>query len=149
MRSLSVPADDDEELEQQQSQVLLLGLQAVGGLLDALQQLVAQNLQDVVREERQNRGDLLGPGGAEGGREKRSHVWVNSFATSYLGGLSRRRRLSIDQGNFKDPVLVSLTHTQTHRLHDGEQNRHRHESVTDVAAAWEGKRENRGGIWDS
>lgn len=62
---LSQPADDDKELEQQQSQVLLLRLQAVRGFLDALQQLVAQNLQDVVWEERQHRGNLLWPGDTE------------------------------------------------------------------------------------
>ncbi len=64
------PADDDKELEQQQSQVLLLRLQAVGGFLDALQQLVAQNLQDVVWEERQHWGDLLWPGDTEASHPK-------------------------------------------------------------------------------
>ena len=57
-----IPADDDEELEKQQSQVLLLGLQAIRGFLDALQQLVAQHLQDVVREERQHGRKLIWPG---------------------------------------------------------------------------------------
>lgn len=69
-RLLSTPADDNKELEQQQSQVLLLGLQAIGGFLDALQQLVAQNLQDVVGEERQHRGKLLRPGDTQRGRKK-------------------------------------------------------------------------------
>lgn len=58
---LSKPADYDKEFEQQQSQVLLLGLQAIRGFLDTLQQLVAQNLQDVVWEERQHWGNLIWP----------------------------------------------------------------------------------------
>lgn len=94
---LSRPADDDEELEQQQSQVLLLGLQAVGGFLDALQQLVAQNLQDVVWEERQHGGNLLRPGHTEARR------------TSWGGLVLGRCHCSINKGSFKDPLLRSLT----------------------------------------
>lgn len=45
------PADDNEELEQQQSQILLFRFQPIRRFLDTLQQLVAQNLQDVVWKE--------------------------------------------------------------------------------------------------
>lgn len=71
---LSRPADDDKELEQQQSQVLLLRLQAIRGFLDALQQLMAQNLQNVVGEERQHRGNLLRPG--DTGEKRRSCLYA-------------------------------------------------------------------------
>lgn len=56
------PADDNEELEQQQSQILLFRFQPIRRFLDTLQQLVAQNLQDVVWKEWQHRRNLLRPG---------------------------------------------------------------------------------------
>lgn len=101
---LSRPADDDEELEQQQSQVLLLGLQAVGGFLDALQQLVAQNLQDVVREERQHGGNLLWPGHTEARRT--SWGWGGK-----IGQLPCMREVSSQykQGQFQGPS-AAFTH---------------------------------------
>lgn len=48
---------------------MLLRLKAIRGFLDALQQLVAQNLQDVVWEERQHGGNLLWPEDTEGRRK--------------------------------------------------------------------------------
>lgn len=55
------PAHHDEELDEQQGQVLLLRLQPHGHLLHTLQEMVPENLQDVVWQQRHHWGNLLQP----------------------------------------------------------------------------------------